>query len=56
MATFHKTVEAYREGAHTLPAEYYTSPEMLAKTAHGWTYPYLLSLIQTRAPPGKLVI
>ena len=30
MATFHKTVEAYREGAHTLPAEYYTSPEVLA--------------------------
>ncbi|HET9425542.1 MAG TPA: aromatic ring-hydroxylating dioxygenase subunit alpha [Gemmatimonadaceae bacterium] len=28
-ATFHKTVEAYRAGARTLPREYYTSPAIL---------------------------
>jgi Rieske 2Fe-2S family protein len=28
--TFHKTVAAYRQGARTLPGEYYTSPDVLA--------------------------
>ena len=28
--TFHKTVEAYRQGAHTMPREYYTSNDILA--------------------------
>jgi glycine betaine catabolism A len=27
--TFHRTVEAYRQGARTMPAEYYTSPPIL---------------------------
>lgn len=31
MATFHRTVESYRQGARTLPREYYTSPEILAE-------------------------
>ena len=30
MTTFHKTAAAYREGAHTMPREYYTSSEILA--------------------------
>ena len=29
--TFHRTVEVYRQGAHTMPGEYYTSPEILAE-------------------------
>jgi glycine betaine catabolism A len=28
---FHRTVEAYRQGAHTMPREYYTSPDILAE-------------------------
>src|SRR5215831_6047548 len=32
------------------------SPEMIAETAHCWTYPSLLSWTQSRAPPGKLVM
>ena len=31
MTSFHRTVESYRQGAHTLPREYYTSPELLAE-------------------------
>lgn len=31
MTTFHRTVEAYREGAHTMPREYYTSEAILAE-------------------------
>ena len=27
--TFHRTVEAYRQGAHTMPGAYYTSPEIM---------------------------
>ena len=30
MTTFHRTAAAYREGAHTMPREYYTSSEVLA--------------------------
>lgn len=30
-STFHRTVEAYRQGAHTMPGEYYTSPAILAE-------------------------
>ena len=30
MATFQRTVESYRQGAHTLPREYYTDPAILA--------------------------
>ncbi len=29
MLRFHRTVEAYRQGAHTMPGEYYTSPAIL---------------------------
>jgi Rieske 2Fe-2S family protein len=29
MTTFHRTVEAYKQGAHTMEREYYTSPEIL---------------------------
>lgn len=31
MTTFHRTVEAYREGARTMPREYYTSAAILAE-------------------------
>jgi len=31
MTTFHRTVEAYKQGAHTMPREYYTSPDILAE-------------------------
>ena len=31
MTSYHRTVESYRQGAHTLPREYYTSPELLAE-------------------------
>ena len=30
-STFHRTVEAYKQGAHTMPGEYYTSPDILAE-------------------------
>ena len=28
---FHRTIEAYRQGAHTMPGEYYTSPAILSE-------------------------
>jgi len=31
MTTFHRTVESYKQGAHTMPREYYTSPDILAE-------------------------
>ncbi|MGE0555728.1 MAG: SRPBCC family protein [Gemmatimonadales bacterium] len=31
MSVFHRTAAVYRPGAHTLPAEYYTSPAILAE-------------------------
>ena len=31
MTTFHRTVEAYRQGAHTMPREYYVSPDILVE-------------------------
>lgn len=31
MAGFHKTIESYRQGAHTMPRERYTSPEIYAE-------------------------
>jgi glycine betaine catabolism A len=31
MATFHRTVESYRQGARTLPRAYYTDPAILAE-------------------------
>ena len=31
MTTFHRTVQAYRQGARTMPREYYTAPEILAE-------------------------
>ena len=31
MTTFQRTVSSYRQGAHTLPGEYYTSPAILAQ-------------------------
>src|ERR1041384_2246248 len=30
-SVFRRTVEAYKQGAHTMPAEYYTSPDILAE-------------------------
>jgi phenylpropionate dioxygenase-like ring-hydroxylating dioxygenase large terminal subunit len=30
MTTYHRTVEAYKAGAQTMPREYYTSPDVLA--------------------------
>jgi phenylpropionate dioxygenase-like ring-hydroxylating dioxygenase large terminal subunit len=35
MTTFQRTISSYRQGAHTLPGEYYTSPDILAEeSAH----------------------
>jgi glycine betaine catabolism A len=31
MTTFYRTVEAYQQGAHTLPREYFLSPDILAE-------------------------
>jgi glycine betaine catabolism A len=31
MTTFHRTVAAYRQGAHTMPGDYYTSADILAE-------------------------
>src|SRR4051794_13596796 len=31
VTTFHRTVEAYKQGAHTMPREYYTSPDILVE-------------------------
>jgi len=31
MTTYHRTVEAYKQGAHTMPREYYTSPDILGE-------------------------
>jgi Rieske 2Fe-2S family protein len=31
MTTFHRTVEAYQQGATTMPREYYTSPDVLVE-------------------------
>jgi Rieske 2Fe-2S family protein len=31
MTTFHRTVEAYEQGARTMPREYYTSPDVLVE-------------------------
>jgi Rieske 2Fe-2S family protein len=31
MTTYHRTVEAYQQGAHTMPREYYVSPDVLAE-------------------------
>src|SRR3954471_3809884 len=31
MTTFQRTVSSYRQGAHTLPGEYYSSPAILAE-------------------------
>lgn len=31
MTTYHRTVEAYKAGAQTMPREYYTSPDVLAQ-------------------------
>ncbi len=31
MTAFQRTVESYRQGAHTMPGEYYTSPDILAE-------------------------
>jgi Rieske 2Fe-2S family protein len=31
MSSFHRTIDAYRQGAHTMPGAYYTSPEILAE-------------------------
>jgi Rieske 2Fe-2S family protein len=31
VTSFHKTVESYRQGARTMPGEYYTSPEIFAE-------------------------
>ena len=31
MATFQRTVESFRQGARTLPREYYTDPAILAE-------------------------
>ena len=41
MATFQRTVASYRQGAHTMPGAYYTSPAILAEEgerifAHHW--------------------
>jgi glycine betaine catabolism A len=30
-STFHRTVEAYKRGAHTMPGRFYTSPDILAE-------------------------
>ena len=31
MTTFHRTVETFKQGARTMPGEYYTSPDILAE-------------------------
>ena len=31
MTVFHRTIESYRQGAHTMPRERYTSPEIFAE-------------------------
>lgn len=33
MTTFHRTVTTYRQGAHTMPGEFYTSPDILREEA-----------------------
>jgi Rieske 2Fe-2S family protein len=33
MTTFHKTTDAYKQGARTLPGRYYTTPEILSEEA-----------------------
>ena len=58
MATFHRTVEAYRDGAHTLPAEYYTSSDVLADERER-LFPHLWHCVgraSTLARPGDYVV
>jgi hypothetical protein len=31
MTTFHRTVSTYKQGAQTMPGEYYTSPAIFAE-------------------------
>ena len=58
MTSFRRTVETYREGARTMPREYYTSPEILAEEterifARTWTCVGRASAI---AQPGEFIV
>ena len=58
MAIFHRTVEAYREGAHTMPREYYTSPDILAEE-HARLFPrmwHCTGRASSLSKPGDFIV
>ena len=55
MTTFHRTTTTFRQGARTMPGEYYTSPDILAEEAerifaHGW---YCVGRVARLSQPGE---
>ena len=55
MKIFHRTTETFRQGAHTMPGEYYISPDILAEEtekifAHGW---HCVGRVARLSQPGE---
>ena len=58
MATYHRTTTTYQPGAHTMPGEYYTSPDILAEEherifSHAW---HCVGRADALASPGDYVV